>query len=366
MKDLEATATKSLTADPIEPPVFKMPAFDIIQVRNAPPPICIECEGKTERKVVKDMPTMIGLNCTNPECDIYNAGPFKLQDIPTNEPFDHELHAKCKALLHGKSPEMRRYQIAQLIDKTSKYAFAQTFVITTTLIAAGIGANPIPFVDAPLLIATQLTLVNSICSVYGFRNASTYWGLAKNVLATPILGLIGADMIKILPGLGTIVGGIADVIICATMTISLGIATVRMCDGLLTERNARGNGIGEGRPVFVIDAAVGKVFKEVYTSTKDAIKSLARNGKLSKESLMGMMESNGGVKLTEKPDEDDLEGAKELEGLAHDLVIHEREEVLKESPGKEGAATETPSNVVGGNPVDSDKVEIAVSAEVVD
>ncbi|KAJ3259245.1 hypothetical protein HDU77_001939 [Chytriomyces hyalinus] len=313
------------------------PRFEIVQVSNPLPPTCMECDSKTSKRPVDGMPTMQGWYCTNKTCDLYGLCPFKVKEIPSPPPpaFEQTLHTKCKSLLSKTPQATRRYQIAQLIDTVTKFEYAKTFVITTTLISTGIGANPLPFVDAPILVATQLALVNSICSVYGFENASTYWGLFKNVMATPFVGLMGADLLKMIPGVGTVVGGVVDVVICATMTLSLGIATVRMCDDLLLARNQVGAGLGVGRPLFKIDAAVGAVFKEVYNSTKEAIRGLLKSGNLSKENLMGMMQAPAGAAAEMKDqvgvDEKEREAAaeKELEGLAFDLVIHERDELKK-------------------------------------
>ncbi|KAI8612033.1 hypothetical protein BC830DRAFT_605115 [Chytriomyces sp. MP71] len=166
------------------------PAFDVIQVQNPLPPTCMECQSKTLQKRIPDVPTMQAWYCTNPECELCDICPFKATDFVPNQPvFNQELHAKCLGLLHANATVTRRYQIAQLIDSAIKFEYAKTFIITTTLISTGLGASPIPFADAPLLVATQLTLVNSVCSVYGVQNASTYWGLFKNVMATPIVGL---------------------------------------------------------------------------------------------------------------------------------------------------------------------------------
>ncbi|KAJ3124096.1 hypothetical protein HK100_011356, partial [Physocladia obscura] len=186
----------------------------------------------------------------------------------------------------------RRFQIAQLVDTHSKFEYAKVFVITSTLLSAGFGANPIPFIDAPLLVATQFTLITSLCGVYGLPNASTYYGLFKYVLAAPLLGLVGADLLKLIPGVGTVVGGVVDVVICATLTLSLGIAVVKICEIAINERNARAYGVGQGRPEFKLDARVGAVFKEVYTTSKDAIKGMLTSGSLSKEGLVGLMQQS--------------------------------------------------------------------------
>ncbi|KAI9344692.1 hypothetical protein BDR26DRAFT_185202 [Obelidium mucronatum] len=210
----------------------------------------------------------------------------------------------------------RRFQIAQLIDPTPKFDYAKVFVITSTLLAAGFGANPIPFIDAPLLVATEWALLNSICSVYGLENKSTYWGLFKNIMATPMLGLMGADMMKLIPGFGTVVGGVIDVVICATLTLSLGVAVTRMCAGAMEDRNARGNGIGVGRPYFTMDAEVGAMFKEVYNGSKEAIKGMLKSGTLSKEGLMQMVSSGGAVDASA----DDGSETQQLEQFASEMV----------------------------------------------
>ncbi|KAJ3074822.1 hypothetical protein HDU98_010091 [Podochytrium sp. JEL0797] len=316
-------------------------AWVVVEVENPPAPVCSDCGSKAMLKRVEST-GFNGWFCLNASCDLHTNA-FKIIPFSKNQP--HHLAPLLAATKHAllttssatnaireeeeelaevpdadittpaptatttstapsntvttvtpaKKPTSasnisnRRFQIAQQIDTTSKLAYSQTFIITSTLLAAGFGANPIPFIDAPLLVATQWTLLNSICQVYGLENRSTYWSLFKYILAAPMGGLLGADLVKMIPGFGTVVGGVIDVVICATLTLSLGIAVTKMCDRGLVDRNARNFGVGEGRAFFVMDKEVGAVFKEVYQSSKDAIKAMLTSGTLSKEGLMKMV-----------------------------------------------------------------------------
>ncbi|KAJ3011892.1 UNVERIFIED_CONTAM: hypothetical protein HDU68_001474 [Siphonaria sp. JEL0065] len=352
--------------------------YDVVETSNSPGPICSDCNSKSILKKHASG-SFNGFYCSNEQCDL-STNAFKIDTTPISapNPLLPLVHTTRKLLLahpatntnsnsassndapvgsveasasnnaaatdntdndvqqnngntsnnntantnttsNNGTISNRRFQIAQLVDVTPKFEYAKVFVITSTLLAAGFGANPIPFIDAPLLVATEWALLNSICQVYGLENRSTYWGLFKNIMATPMIGLMGADVMKLIPGFGTVVGGVIDVVICATLTLSLGVAVTRMCAASIDARNARAFGVGEGRPFFTMDAEVGAMFKEVYNGSKEAIKGMLKSGTLSKEGLMNMVQSQSGVEGGSEVDVGAKE-ADEMEQLANEMM----------------------------------------------
>lgn len=99
-----------------------------------------------------------------------------------------------------------------------------------TAMAAAVGATPIPFSDAALLIPIQMTMVTSIIKKYGLKNFAT---ISKAVISDIIIGNIGKSvaggLFKLIPGVGTILGGVISAGVASAITYGLGKATSEIC-----------------------------------------------------------------------------------------------------------------------------------------
>ena len=111
---------------------------------------------------------------------------------------------------------------------------------------AATGAIPIPFADAPLLIGEQVTLMATICGIYGMDIGKD--GL--KMLATTALGAGGAtivgktiatNLLKFIPGAGTIAGGAISAGTAGVVTLAMGKAFIEVCKlvklGKLSEKD---------------------------------------------------------------------------------------------------------------------------------
>lgn len=116
-------------------------------------------------------------------------------------------------------------------------------VIPKYVAGAGvIGATPIPFSDAPLLISGQLAMFAEITSIYGVRNMNN---LGKGVISQVVIGQLGkslaGSLIKLIPGVGTIVGGAINATVASSITYALGKAIseicYRSCENVLQGKN---------------------------------------------------------------------------------------------------------------------------------
>ncbi len=96
---------------------------------------------------------------------------------------------------------------------------AQRITKRKTLYAAGAGLLPFPIVDAALLLGIQLTMIRSISKVY---NVEFKENLVKSIIGS-LVGSIGtASVIKAIPGVGTILGGLTGSATGAAATYALG------------------------------------------------------------------------------------------------------------------------------------------------
>ena len=129
--------------------------------------------------------------------------------------------------------QLEKSELDKMINRANK------IVIGATVAAGGIGAVPIPFADAPLLIANQVALLASIA--VNFKINIKEDGLKTLVYAALGVGgatLIGrtivSNLIKFIPGVGSIVGGAISASTAALITYALGYAFIEICKDVKT------------------------------------------------------------------------------------------------------------------------------------
>ncbi|MBO5826300.1 MAG: hypothetical protein J6R03_06700 [Treponema sp.] len=115
----------------------------------------------------------------------------------------------------------------QKIDIDLKERYANTIIKHHCAGSFGIGFIPIPFSDAPALVANEITLMGRILDVYGLSDIQLVIrtvGLSTligNLLTMLGKGLVG-QLLKIIPGVGTILGGIINGSTATTVTLAFG------------------------------------------------------------------------------------------------------------------------------------------------
>ena len=109
----------------------------------------------------------------------------------------------------------------------SRKAAAQRIVQTSTALAVGAGALPVPIWDMAVSVGIQLKMLADISALYGvpFTNnvgkssiAALVGGIAPGLLARGTLGIF----FKTLPGIGSIVGAAALPILSGGCTYAIG------------------------------------------------------------------------------------------------------------------------------------------------
>ena len=124
--------------------------------------------------------------------------------------------------------ELKRLEITALNEK------AENAVAVAVAATAATGAIPIPFADAPLLIGEQVTLMATICGIYGMDIEKD--GL--KMLATAAIGVGGAtfvgktvasNLLKLLPGIGSVAGGAISAGTAGVITFAMGMAFIEVC-----------------------------------------------------------------------------------------------------------------------------------------
>ena len=124
--------------------------------------------------------------------------------------------------------KLKKLEITALNEK------AENAVAVAVAATAATGAIPIPFADAPLLIGEQVALMATICGIYGINVKKD--GL--KMLAATALGAGGAaiigktiatNLLKLVPGAGTVVGGAISAGTAGVVTLAMGKAFIEVC-----------------------------------------------------------------------------------------------------------------------------------------
>ncbi|MCF0260709.1 MAG: DUF697 domain-containing protein, partial [Erysipelotrichaceae bacterium] len=108
----------------------------------------------------------------------------------------------------AEEPEKKKSPMEEMDRK------ANDVILACTAAAAATCALPLPFADAPLLIAEQTAMLASLCGVYEIDMekealSSLLWGVI-GVSGTTVIGkTIFTSLVKMVPGVGSAFGGIA-------------------------------------------------------------------------------------------------------------------------------------------------------------
>ncbi len=101
--------------------------------------------------------------------------------------------------------------------------------------AAAATATPIPFADSALLVSNELAMMARILKVYNLGNLSS--AFEKMGLGSVLCGLLtkcgralAGNLIKLIPGVGSILGATINAAVASSITWTLGIAISRTCE----------------------------------------------------------------------------------------------------------------------------------------
>jgi uncharacterized protein (DUF697 family) len=105
-------------------------------------------------------------------------------------------------------------------------------------VASGIGAVPIPFTDAALLVPNQVTMIARISAAYGLPpQRSRAMAVAGSLILTGGATMAGryvvTNLLKFIPG-GAIAGSAISATVAASLTRAVGIAWAKVCEYALT------------------------------------------------------------------------------------------------------------------------------------
>lgn len=128
-------------------------------------------------------------------------------------------------------------QNVQKASLAEKKRYAQAAVATATAAAFGEGFSPIPFSDCALLIPTQVAMVASITAIFGLDiSKSIITAFVSSTLgaggATIVGKTIVSNLLKLVPGAGTFIGGTISGATAGLLTTALGEAYILLMEAV--------------------------------------------------------------------------------------------------------------------------------------
>ena len=158
------------------------------------------------------------------------AEDYEIEDLGTAKAYGLDVLIKVmgEALPEELMDTLQNLQIVSLEEKKRR---AQAAVATAALAAAGEGAAPIPFSDCALMIPTQLGMIASITVIFGFDvNKSIITALLSSTIGAGGATLLGktvvTNLLKFIPGAGTVAGGAISAGTAGVITAALGEAYI--------------------------------------------------------------------------------------------------------------------------------------------
>ncbi len=147
---------------------------------------------------------------------------------------------------------------AQTIDLEAKARQAQRHIGATVAAAGAAAAVPIPFSSAALLVPLQLGMMARIAHLYQLPiSKASLLAVASTSVATTLGRTAAANLLKFLPGAGSVAGGVINASVASGFTMAMGQAWLAVCQKAAGGQLPKLNG--------VVDAeAVGHLFEEEF------------------------------------------------------------------------------------------------------
>lgn len=124
--------------------------------------------------------------------------------------------------------DLKYLELREMIEKADNAVAIAVAATATT------GAIPIPFADMPLLIGEQVTMMATICGIFKIDiKKDGLKALASAAIGAGGAGLIGktvvTNLLKFIPGAGSVAGGVVSAGTAGVITLAVGKAFIEVC-----------------------------------------------------------------------------------------------------------------------------------------
>lgn len=189
---------------------------------------------KADTPSEEEMKAMRGCIPTNMQGNIFETSVIKEEYNQTKELIAWSIN---------KLPESLRFAFvkSQLGNLEEKWEQAHKMIKQHCAAAFTVGFTPIPMSDAPILVANELALIARILYLYNLGEIKDVMSefavgsLIDSLLSAGGKAVVGA-LVKLIPGVGTLVGGLINGSVGAIITAAFGEATSKVAYEVSKER----------------------------------------------------------------------------------------------------------------------------------
>ncbi|SDU79687.1 Uncharacterized conserved protein, DUF697 family [Microlunatus sagamiharensis] len=133
---------------------------------------------------------------------------------------------------------------AQEIDHSRKASEAQKVIAAAASSAAASAAVPVPFSDAVMLVPIQLGMMAKIAQLYKIKfDRAALMAIASTTAATQAGRATFTGLLKLVPGAGTVAGGLIGAGVASSYTYAMGQAWLVVCQRAATGSFGRVGGM---------------------------------------------------------------------------------------------------------------------------
>lgn len=162
---------------------------------------------------------------------------------------------------------------AQEIDQVRKAKEAQKHVGLAVASAAAAAASPIPFSDAAMLVPIQLAMMARIAQIYKIKfDRAALMAIASATAATTAGRATFTGLLKMVPGAGTLAGGMLGAGVATTFTYAMGQAWLTVCQRVASGHFAQVGQVLDNSQIR--DAFVDEFKSRLRLRTKDSTTKL--------------------------------------------------------------------------------------------
>lgn len=163
------------------------------------------------------------------------------------------------------------FERSQTVSLSQKKSHMYKEIAGFTAAAAAIGAIPIPISDAFALTALQVTMAQRIMFYYGLPSKmNAIKEIVGNTLVSQIGKMAAGSIIKLIPGVGSVIGATVNAGVASTITVAMGLTISNVCYGAC-QKIAKDENV-DWDNLFNIDFI--KPLFESFLKNKDEIKKV--------------------------------------------------------------------------------------------
>ena len=166
-------------------------------------------------------------------------------------------------------------------------AEAEQIIKSHVLWAMGAGLIPLPLVDIAAVTAIQLDMIKQLAKLYEADYSASSGKAFVSALASSTLSAIGASVVKILPGIGTVLGGVSMSVLSGASTYAVGhVAAVHLAEAGSLEGVNMADAKRAYKEAFEKGKSVVSDLKDKEGEARDVFEALEKLGKLRDQGVL--------------------------------------------------------------------------------